>query len=150
MIKSYDGCRSKIIASSYKYIKDLRGNYSKLQFQYLSLRRDNKVKEYLRYFPESGKKFSEFRNHIHSFTDTLFKNYVSCYIKKEYALLEYPDNFRTHMFNIHQKYLEMRESGQYISKQNVVEYVNKLDPSLLMYSLNYSLRELGKQLSNSN
>lgn len=150
MVKSYDGCRSKIIAPSYKYIKDLRGNYSKLQFQYLSLRRDNKVKEYLRYFPESGKKFSEFRNHIHSFTDTLFKNYISCYIKKQYPLLEYPENFRTHMFNIHQKYLEMREDGQYISKQNVVEYVNKLDPSLLMYSLNYSLRELGKQLSNSN
>ncbi len=44
----------------------------------------------------------------------------------------------------------MREDGQYISKQNVVEYVNKLDPTLLIYSLNYSLRELGKQLSNSN
>ena len=54
------------------------------------------------------------------------------------------------MFNIHKKYLEMRESGQYITKQQVLEYVNKLDPSLLMYSLNYSLRELGKQLSNNN
>lgn len=148
MIKSFDGRRSKIIAPSYRYLKDLRGNYSKLQFQYLNLRRDNKVKEYLKYFPESGKKFSEFRKHIHNFTDTLFQNYISCYIKKEYQLINYPENFRTHMFNIHKKYLEMRESGKYISKQNVVEYVNSLDPSLLMYSLNYSLRELGKQLSN--
>jgi hypothetical protein len=150
MIKSLDGSRSKIIVPAYKYIKDLRGNYNKLQFQYLCLRRDNKVKEYLRYFPESSKKFSEFRKHIHSFTDTLYKNYVSCYIKKEFPLLDFPENFRTHMFNIHQKYLEMRENGGYINKNTVVEYVNNLDPSLLMYSLNYSLRELGKQLCNSN
>jgi len=150
MIKSVDGSRSKIIVPAYKYIKDLRGNYNKLQFQYLCLRRDNKVKEYLRYFPESNKKFSEFRKHIHSFTDTLHKNYVSCYIKKEFPLLNFPENFRTHMFNIHQKYLEIRENGGYINKNTVVEYVNNLDPSLLMYSLNYSLRELGKQLCNSN
>jgi hypothetical protein len=150
MIKSLDGSRSKIIVPAYKYIKDLRGNYNKLQFQYLCLRRDNKVKEYLRYFPESSKKFSEFRNHIHSFTDTLYKNYVSCYIKKEFPLLNFPDNFRTHMFNIHQKYLEVRENGGYINKNTVVEYVNNLDPSLLMYSLNFSLRELGKQLYNDN
>jgi hypothetical protein len=146
MIKSFDGYRSKIITPSYKYIKSVRGNYNKLQFQYICLRRDNKVKEYLHFFPESKKQFSKFRIFIHSFTDTLFKNYVSCYIKKENILLNYQENFRTHMYNIHKNYLELCKNNQYIRKKNVIEYVNNLEPSLLMYSLNYSLREFGKEL----
>jgi len=148
MIKSHDGCRSKIIAPSYKLIKSLEGNYNKLQFQYICLRRDNKVKEYLNFFPEFNKKFSEFRINIHSFTDTLFKNYVSCYIKKESTLFNYSENFRTHMVNIHTIYLEMCKFHDYIKRKDIIEYVNNLEPHILMYSLNYSLREFGKHLSN--
>ena len=41
MVKTHTGVRTKIVNPAYKYIKDLRGNNSKLQFQYLCLRRDD-------------------------------------------------------------------------------------------------------------
>lgn len=145
MIKSLSGVRTKIVNPGYKYIKNLRGNNCKLQFQYLSLRKDDKVKEYLKYFPESKKLFSEFRKYLHIYTETLYSNYISCYIKKEGPLLEYSPKFRTHMFNLHQDYLKMKANNEYVNKEKVINYINNLDPAILMYSLNYDLRELGKK-----
>lgn len=145
MVKSLNGVRTKIVNPGYKYIKNLRGNNCKLQFQYLSLRKDDKVKEYLKYFPESKKAFSEFRKYLHIYTETLYSNYISCYIKKEAPLLEYSPKFRTHMFNLHQDYLKMKENNEYVNKQKVINYINNLEPAILMYSLNYDLRELGKK-----
>jgi hypothetical protein len=71
----------------------------------------------------------------------LWKNYVSCYVKKEKPLLEFPKKFRAHMFNLHQIYLnDLRELGHYISRQIVIKYVNALEPAKLMYAVNYDLR----------
>ena len=146
MLKSYNGIRSKIVNPAYKQIKELRGNNNKLQYQYLCLRHDNRVKEYLYYFPENRKNFSQFRKQIHEYTNQLYSNYVDCYIKKTKPLIEYPNNFRTHMYILHQHYLTIKETNQYITKNIVIEYVNKLEPSLLMFSLNYHLREIGKKI----
>ena len=145
MIKTFTGVRTKIVSQGYKYIKNLRGNSTKLQFQYLCLRKDNRVKEYLNYFPESRKEFSEFRKFIHIFTQTLYRNYISCYIKKEAPLLDYPQKFRTHMYNLHQHYLMIKTNNGYINRQTVIDYINNLEPAILMYTLNYDLREIGKK-----
>ena len=146
MIKSYDGARTKIINPNYIYVKNLRGNNSKLQFQYLSLRKDKKLKEYLYYFPEHINKFNQFKLSVHNFTKTLYSNYINCYIKKQKPLIEYSSNFRTHMYNIHQIYLQIKNLNQCINKTIVIEYINKLDPALLMYSMNYCLQNLGEML----
>jgi hypothetical protein len=91
---------------------------------------------------ESKKDFSSFRDQVHLFTDTLFTNYVSCYIKKEKPLKDFSDQFRTHMFNIHQKYLnELREKKHFVTNTVVIKYVNELHPSLLMYCLNFQMRK---------
>lgn len=150
MIKTFTGVRSKIVNPGYKYIKDLRGNNCKLLFQYLSLRKDDKVKEYLNFFPESNKIFSEFRKNIHNFTQALFDNYISCYIKKEAPLLNFPYKYRTHMYNLHQYYLSIKIQNGYINKMVVIDYINKLEPAILMYALNYDLREFGKIKLNEN
>ena len=120
----------------------LRGNQPKLQYQYLCLRKEGKVGEFLKFYPENKKEFSGFRDQVHLFTDTLFNNYVSCYIKKERPLGQFPDKYRTHMYNIHQKYInELKESKQFVTNTFVQKYVNDLHPSLLMYCLNHDLRK---------
>ena len=146
IIKSTTGKRTKIRNPNYEYLKQLKGNNSKLQYQYISLRQINKVKEYLQYFPDAGKSFSEFRKQIHLFTDGLYHNYIRCYIKKERPLKEFSNQFRTHMYNLHQHYLSIKSEKGYIHRYVVIEYINKLEPARLMYSLNYQLRNLGKTL----
>jgi len=136
------GERAKIRNPVYEQVRNLRGNQPKLQYQYLCLRNEGKVKDFLKFYPENKKEFSGFRDEVHLFTDTLFANYVACYIKKQRPLKEFSDQYRTHMYNIHQKFLtDLREKGQFVTNTVVQRYVNELHPSLLMYCLNFQMRK---------
>jgi hypothetical protein len=136
------GERTKIRNPVYEQVRNLRGNQPKLQYQYLCLRKDGKVKEFLKFYPENKKDFSTFRDQVHLFTNTLYSNYVSCYIKKEKPLMEFTEQYRTHIFNIHKLYIdELREKKQFITNTVVQKYVNELHPSLLMYCLNFQMRK---------
>tara|TARA_B110000037_G_C17043161_1_gene474557 strand:+ start:82 stop:1311 length:1230 start_codon:yes stop_codon:yes gene_type:complete len=136
------GQRSKIRNPSYEYVRRLKGNSPKLQYQYYSLRRMGKVREFLKFYGEYRKIFSQLRKDLHDWTSQLYKNYIACYIKKEKPLLEFPKKFRVHMFNLHQIFInDLRELGHYISKQVVIKYVNSLEPAKLMYSVNYDFRK---------
>ena len=136
------GERTKIRNPGYENIRQLRGNQPKLQFHYLTLRSQGKVNDFLKFYPENKKEFSQFREQVHLFTNMLFQNYINCYIKKEKPLGEYNHQYKTHMFNIHKKYVnELKEKNLYVTNSVVIEYVNNLPPQLLMYCLNYELRK---------
>jgi hypothetical protein len=136
------GERTKVRNPVYEYVRSLRGNQAKTQYQYLCLRRENKVAEFLKFYPDHKKQFSQFRDQIHLFTDTLLSNYQSCYIRKEKPLGEFPSQYRTHMYNIHQLYMnELKPKKLYVSRSIVIEYVNDIHPSLLMFCLNFHLRK---------
>ena len=136
------GERSKIRNPVYEQVRHLRGNQPKLQFQYLSLRKEGKVKDFLQFYPENKREFSDFRDQVHLFTNTLLSNYISCYIKKEKPLKEFLEQYRTHMFNIHKKYIdELKDKQLYVNNTVVINYVNDMAPTLLMYSLNFHMRK---------
>ena len=136
------GERTKIRNPIYEEIKNLRGNsIHKLQYQYLCLRRQGKVTDYLKYYPEDKNTFTLYKKQLHTFTTTLLSNYIDCYIRKNNALKNYNPNFRTHMYNIHQQYMnELRHKKGYVNKSYVITYVNNLDVPLLMYTLNWDYR----------
>jgi hypothetical protein len=136
------GERTKIRNPVYEQVRNLRGNQPKLQYQYLCLRSEGKVKDFLTYYPENKLEFSTFREQVHLFTDTLFSNYISCYIKKQKQLKDFSEQYRTHMYCIHQHYInDLRDKKMFVTNTFVQKYVNKLHPSLLMYSLNYNIRK---------
>lgn len=136
------GERSKIRNPVYEQVRALRGNQPKLQYQYLMLRKQNKVKDFLKYFPENKRNFSEYREQLHLFTNTLFMNYISCYIKKEQPLKQYSEQYRTHMFELHKLYINsLRENALIITNRVVIDYVNNLQTTLLMYCLNFHMRK---------
>jgi len=136
------GTRSKIRNPVYENVRHLRGNQPKLMYQYLSLRQLGKVTEYLKYYPEHKKEFSFFREQLHKYTLALYQNYIDCYIKKQKPLREYAEKYRTHMYNIHQIYVnQLKTEGRHISNSVVIDYVNKVHPTLQMYALNYDMRK---------
>ena len=134
------GERCKLRNPSYEQVRNLKGNHANLQYQYLSLRQNRKLSSFLHYYPEHSKDFNYFKDNLHLFTNALYQNYISCYIKKEKPLLEYPEEYRTNMFNLHQKYLnELKLVNSYISKSVVIDYVNNMPIGLQMYLLNYNV-----------
>jgi hypothetical protein len=134
--------RAKIRNPNYEEIRQLRGNQTKTQYQYLTLRKDGRLSEFLKYYPELKPEFSTYRDQVHMFTNTLHRNYISCYVKKEKPLGEFSSQYRTHMFKLHEKFLtELREQGLFITNTMVINYVNNLHPSLLMHCINYNFRK---------
>lgn len=149
VIKTVDSVRRlKVVNPSYEYVKNIKGNTTKIQYRYYVLRQENKVKEYLNYFPEFNHKFRKLRNDLHNYTSQLYAMYVSCYILKEKELKYFPKRFRTNMYQLHAQYLEKNEKTTF---KSVVEYVNTMDPALLMYCMNmdYRKNEIAKQVVES-
>lgn len=142
-IKNTDtGETTKIRNPNYEQVRQLKGNHSKAQYQYLTLRQSGKVSEYLKFYPEEKSQMSKFRDEVHIFTNNLHKNYVSCYVMKEQELKYYPTQYRTHMYKLHQHYIDnLRPKKLGITNTEVIKYVNTLPPALLMYCLNYNLRK---------
>ena len=138
MIYHSSGERTKMRNPTYESVRMLRGNQPKLQYQYLSLRKAGKVRDYLHYYPESKHAFARFRELVHKYTSALHTNYVDCYIKKMRPLKEYPSEYRTNMFMLHKLYLdELRVKKEYIDRVRVVEFVNNMEPAHLMHVLNH-------------
>ena len=130
--------RSKIRNKNYEFVRQLRGNSPKIQFVYYNLRKNHKIGEFLRYFPEYKDKFAELQEQVHNWTNDLYNNYRSCFIKKEKKLKEYSFPFRIHMYNLHQFYISnLRSYGNYIDRKMVINHVNNLDAAALMYLMNF-------------
>ena len=63
-------------------------------------------------------------------------------ISKKKIPKEFPYQYRSHMFNIHQLYLnELKEQHKFVNKREVINYINKLEPARLMYSMNINYRK---------
>lgn len=142
VFKNENGERCKLRNYSYEYVRRLKGNSPKLQYLYYNLRREKKVNEYLKYYPEHKVEFDEMLRDIISFTTTLYSMYIECYIRKEKPLKEFSKQYRTHMFKIHRIYLnELKENNKYVNRNEVIKYVNSLEPAHLMYSMNINYRK---------
>ena len=134
------GNRTKVRNITYEKVRQLRGNQPTLEYQYLCLRQQNKVSEYLKYYPETKPYITACRNKLHLFTKDLFTNYILCFIKKEKKLSEYSGRYKCHMYNLHKMYtIELKSKQMYITFQLVKNYTNTLDPALLLHSLNYEM-----------
>lgn len=137
-----DGDRTKIWNPNYLNVKKLRGNNPKIQFQFYHLLKDKLIIEFLKYYPEYKKMFQDFKLDLFRFTEQLWRKYRECYIYRKKPLKEFGRQYRTHMFKIHQLYLsDLKPDNKYTDKKFVIDYVNKLTPSELMYSINFIYRE---------
>ena len=142
MIYNNNNDRTKIRNNAYEEVRKLRGNHPKLQYNYLCLKKENKVKNFLFYYPECIVLFNKFKILIYNYTNELFLNYISCFIRKEKPLKEYDFQYKVHMYNIHKKYLtELRENNKIVDKKVIIDYVNSLHPAQQMFVINYKYND---------
>lgn len=141
-IKDNLGNRYKIRNTNYEYVKKLRGNNPKLQFQYLHLRSDRLVTQYLMYFPEHTELFEGFQRILHDYTKCLYENYVSCFILKEKPITDYPEKYRTMMKYVHKDIYQnqLRDTRVRMNMNHVIDYINTIPPAKLMFLCNYDVR----------
>lgn len=137
------GKHTKIRNPVYFYMRELRGNQPKLEHHYLSLRKDKRIQEFLHVFPEYQETFNMFYKKITQFTNELNQNYIELNITKKREFNDVDYELKNHVNAIHYKYRkELRDKGLTIQKDDVVQYVNNLHPSKLMFALNFKRRKI--------
>jgi hypothetical protein len=135
------GTRVKVRSDIYDYVRELRGNNRKPMYNYLELRKHNKLTEYLGFYPEDTYMFIKFSARMEEFAQNLFDYYTDCFIKKTKHVKQYPSQYVKHMTTIHGYYLDtLRLLKKRIKCENIMEYVERLEPAQIMFALNYDKR----------
>ncbi len=141
LFNTQNGSRMKFRNPNYEELKKLRGNQAKMEYHYLELRKNGKVHEFLDFFPEHKKEFFMYESKILGFHKELHEFYISCYMKHEKPLRDFPHQYRTFMFKIHEQFqqIKVKTNGKII-----MDYLNNLPEAVLMSALNYSYKRVQK------
>ena len=147
------GERCKVRNPSYEALRHLKGVEPKLLYRYLALRTSQQttIEKYLQEYPENRKKFQQFRDQLYLFTQTLYENYVKCFIKKEIQMADIPVQYKPHLRNLHGIYLNsLVGKKSFINFRTVTGYVNGLHPAQLVHSMGtpHTPRQTPRPVSN--
>jgi len=141
VIYNKDGIRTKIRNIAYENVKRLRGNLQKMFLQYLTLRKNNKLFDFLTFFPEYADDFELYKKKLYNWTSELFNHYVDTFILKKKRLKECPFEFKPILYNIQKEYLEyLKPNNRKITFTYLTNYVKDIHPKKLMFCINYPLR----------
>jgi hypothetical protein len=135
------GIRSSMHNPTYETMKILRGNNPNIQYQYLCLRKTQKVKEFLSYFYQYKRLFFNFYTDCNNFINNLHTSYVTYYVKKQNVQIS--KKYFPHIYKIHHNiYLPSLARGEpvIIRRRVVQDYFDSLEPKEMLYSLNYDNR----------
>jgi hypothetical protein len=143
VMKDKKGNRTKVRNPVYEEVRKMRGNQAKKQYTYYNLRKTGNIGKYLSFYPEDATEFHKYRTQLHNYTNTLYTMYVDCFIKKRFSLQDAPFQYKTHLYKLHEKYInELYHQGKYMTKPVVIQYMNDLDPAQIMFCVNYNLRKV--------
>ena len=137
------GKRCSIINPNYEEMCKIRGNYTNIQYQYLCLRRINKVLHFLKYFPQYKSLFYEYREQYEKLLTNIHQSYISYYIKKNGIFISkkyFPIIYDIHHSIFLPSVKTSLQSGimdKIIIKRSVIkDYLNQLDPGKILHIIN--------------
>jgi hypothetical protein len=140
------GKRCSIINPNYEEMCKIRGNHTNIQYQYLCLRRINKVLHFLKYFPQYKSLFYEYREQYETLLTNIHQSYISYYIQKNGVFIS--KKYFPIIYDIHHSIflpsvktsLQNGFSNKIIIKRSVIkDYLNKLDPGKILHIINSEL-----------
>lgn len=130
LVLKYDNMRTKMRNPRWKFVKDLRGNSNSLLRNYLELRQNGFMKDYLDFFPEMEEAFTGYMNDLHEMTKNLFQNYQACFVKKTKKHSEVSFIYKPLCYELHKNYLE---NQVIVSFQEVKHYMNTMPIARQMF-----------------
>lgn len=138
-----NGMRTLVMNPVYEKVRELRGNNTNLYYHYLCLKRMNKVKNFLSYFPQYKSVFYRFYLQYEDFISNLHQSYISYYVKKNGVKISkkyFPLIYKLH----HNVYLPSLASGEKIimRRSEIKKRLNDLSVSELFYYLQSSTEDV--------
>ena len=140
VIKKYideSDLRSKVRNINYNKIRFLRGNTNNKEYLYFELRKNQKIVEYLEYFPEDKEFFDSCRFKLYNFTNNLFNHYRNLKVNKTVKFLEIDYEYRPLLNELHELFTTDKKIT---TKQKVIQYLHNLPTARILFVLNYKNR----------
>ena len=133
------GERAVLESSFYNQLKTIQSIKPHVQYQYLCLRRINKVADYLIVYPFFTKQFHKIREHYEEFMSNVYRSYMNFYVYKNTK--QVLEKYRQHIYKIHHTIYLPNITTYIVSRKTVQDYFNKMEPSQLLYILSEDNRE---------
>ena len=138
----HTGKRATFINPNYLEVAEIRGNHSNLLYQYLCLKRIQKIRIFLHYFPQYYSLFNLYKQKYDDLIHKLHGYYLSYYVQKSGEVI--PKKFFSIIYKLHHSVFlpSIATSNKMIIRKSVVrEYLQELDPIPLLSLLNGNLVE---------
>ena len=125
------------INPEYKYIELIKPNTNDRLLNYIILRNNGYLSNYLHYYPEYKFIYNNYKEKIHTLTNHLYDVYKDVFIYKNKEKNDINFFLKPLIFDIHACYLKQKIPIKFI---NIKEFVNNLDPKRLYFVIvNYKL-----------
>jgi hypothetical protein len=131
------GKRATYLNPNYLEMAEVRGNHSNLLYQFLCLKRIQKIRVFLHYFPQYHHLFSVYKQKYDELVAKLHGYYLDYYVQKTGTLI--PKKYFPTVYTIHHSIFLPSICAQekiIIRKSVVREYLQALDPVQLLALLN--------------
>jgi len=131
------GKRATFINPNYLEMAEVRGNHSNLLYQYLCLKRIQKIQIFLQYFPQYQSLFNAYKQKYDDIIHKIHNYYISYYVQKNGTLI--PKKYFPTVYTLHHSIFlpSIATSEKIIIRKKVVrEYLQDLDPVQLLYLIN--------------
>jgi hypothetical protein len=136
------GKRATFINPNYLEMAEIRGNHSNLLYQYLCLKRIQKIQIFLHYFPQYYSLFNLYKQKYDDIICKIHGYYLSYYVKKSGEVI--PKKFFSIIYKLHHLIFlpSISTDEKIIIRKSIVrEYLQELDPITLLSLLNSNLLE---------
>ena len=133
----------KIINSKYQEVKDLRGNSNSLLLHYFHLKKLNKIKNFLSYYPEYLESFKYFEKCFDNLCIITYNEYILIRVRKILQLTQVLQFLKPILYRIHGNHLKTKVRVKLIDVrthleeyppfmiQKLIEMVNELHYSFV-------------------
>jgi len=137
------GERAVMRNDRYEYIKDLRGNYSHIQYLYLNLLRTGRLMEFLSWFPIYRNMFYKYYELYKDFVAAVHNAYMDIYVHKHKNIsVDTNIKYIAHKINTEVFIPSLKTERVTITRRFVWRYLlDNISPNMVMY---YMVRVPGK------
>ena len=126
--------RYNLVSPEFKKVKALKINMNNHLLNYIELRKNGNLTEYLKYFPEHNQLFNQYREKIHNLSNQLYSEYKHVFIFKKNQKKDIPYHLKPLVYDIHDIY---RQTKKPITWQNIKNYIHELPSKKLTFAINF-------------
>ena len=131
-----NGKRYNYINELFSHVESLNINSNNPLYSFVDLRKQNKISDFLRFYPEYKKKFDKYEIVLNKMIVSLHESYKNVHIHKSLKRDDCDFQLKPLIYDIHGNYLKTNENT---TKSTIKKYINTLDTEKLVFVLKYYL-----------